>query len=330
MSDSKNLQEAMESLHKQATFPVPSKDYGNIGSTFMYRIEIDTKKLDFHRSIDIGGRDEDEGEAIVAAYPGKFISYCYYKGAGWTVTLRHEFSEPFYFKNKLVKSFYTWYSHLNNEETAKIVEDRFKKGESIESGQLIGKMGKSGATKVVHLDFSVRIGSRNSLQYQVNNPKVEQWDFDPHIHPMMLFEKSPAPSHLSLTPAIASNGNIEFTYQANRRQPILNRIEAKIISDNSVVKSHVIDLNLRTGIVSPAYKSPLDETWLDNLDLQKPHFVPIDFGYNADIYKTKIVIPSSWINRSMLDGTNNSIQLEATDIWGKTIDCSYKIASMNR
>ncbi len=189
--DSENLQQAMESLHGDTVFPVPNGDYRDIGSTFMYRTEIDTNSEDFHRAIDIGG---DEGDNIVATYPGTFWGYRNYSGAGRTVRLRHKFPQSFTYKGRTVSYFYTWYSHLNHEGTEPIVANWKEKETKISSGQLIGKMGQSGETKVVHLDFAVRIGTNNSLRFQLCNPGSTQWGFDPHIHPMMLYApSSPAP-----------------------------------------------------------------------------------------------------------------------------------------
>ena len=224
--DSENLQQAMESLHDDTVFPVPNGDYSDIGSTFMYRTEIDTNSSDFHRAIDIGG---DEGDNIVAAYPGIFWGYRNFNGAGRTVRLRHEFPQPFTYKGRTISHFYTWYSHLNHEGTQPIVADWVKRVTQIKPGQLIGKMGQSGQTNVVHLDFAVRIGTNNSLRFQLCNPGSTQWGFDPHIHPMMLYTPSTPSPQPSLALVSTSSGDIIVRYITDREQPILNRVETKIL-----------------------------------------------------------------------------------------------------
>ncbi len=324
--DSENLQQAMESLHGDTVFPVPNGDYRDIGSTFMYRTEIDTNSEDFHRAIDIGG---EEGDNIVAAYPGTFWGYRNYSGAGRTVRLQHKFPQPFTYKGRTVSHFYTWYSHLNHTGTHPIVAGWVEGKTEIKAGQLLGKMGQSGDTKIVHLDFAVRIGTNNSLRFQLCNPGSTQWGFDPHIHPMMLYAASSPSPEPSLSLVSTANGNLRVRYITDRQQPILNRVETKILQCNSpnpiVVKSHTLDLNLREGIVPPGTTTCPPSGWLDNLDKQKPHFDPIPFGFNASRYQTEIVVPSVWLDANSLRSTENTIQIEVVDIWGSRVSGRYQI-----
>ena len=323
--DSENLQQAMKSLHEETVFPVPNGDYRDIGSTFMYRTEIDTNSADFHRAIDIGG---DKGDNIVAAYPGTFWGYRNYSGAGRTVRLRHKFPQSFTYKGRTVSHFYTWYSHLNHEGTKAIIDDWVYRETEISSGQLIGKMGQSGETQVVHLDFAVRIGTNNSLRFQLCNPGSTQWGFDPHVHPMMLYAPSLPSPEPSLSLVSTSNGELIVRYITDRQQPILNRVETKILQSLSpnpiIIKSHTLDLNLREGIVTPRITCP-PSGWLDNLDNEKPHFAPIPFGFNANRYQTDIVVPSVWLNSSSLSSTDKIIQIEVIDIWGSRVSGHYRI-----
>ncbi len=324
-TDSANLQQAMESLHGDTVFPAPTKDYSDIGSTFMYRTEIDTNSSDFHRSIDIGG---DEGDNIVAVYPGIFWGYRNYTGAGRTIRLRHEFPQPFTYKGRTIRYFYTWYSHLNHAGTQPIVDTWVERSTTVNPGQLIGKMGQTGETSVVHLDFAVRIGTNNSLRFQLCNPSSTQWGFDPHIHPMMLYAPSTTSSQpsLGLVSTSSSSGDIRVRYIADRTQPILKRVETKIISlEGSEIKSHAIDLNLRTGIVPTGVTACPASGWLDNLDSQKPHFAPIPFGFNASSYQTDIVVPGSWIDDGSFTSTDNTVQIDVVDIWGSRVSGSYQI-----
>ncbi|NET68506.1 MAG: M23 family metallopeptidase [Moorea sp. SIO1G6] len=321
------LKAAMKSLHDQTVFPVAGKDFRHIGSTFMCRTEIDSVSSDFHRAIDIGEMDGQAGDDdIVAAYDGVFWGYREYSGAGCTVRLRHQFPTPFTYHGKTVKYFYTWYCHLDKDSTLPIVSDweEGKNGEAISAGQLIGKMGKSGETNVVHLHFEIRIGTNNSLEYQLANPKVTQWGFDPHIHPMLLYQPHAPAASPSLTQvgSCVPGNPVVLEYAIHREQPLLNRVEIKIIdrSTEMAVKSHVVDLTLREGM------DPTKTKKLDNLDRDKTHFESIPFGYHPTVseYKTKIIIPAEYID-SYFD-SNYQLKIEVSDIWGYKVGESLSLS----
>lgn len=315
--DTLNLRRGMQSLHERTVFPVRTRDTSNIGSTFMYRTNKTTEQSDFHRAIDIGEADGVVGDTVVAPYPGVYDNYFYLDDAGWVLRLLHTFPEEFKFKGKRIKHFYTVYTHLNNVGTKKIICDWVKNATQIVAKQPIGIMGKSGYTQDVHLHFSVRIGTKYSLQYQLTNNDIELWGFDPHIHPLMLFEPSKSGSQASIKLFSANSEAVVFLYESDRTQPILNRVETTIMDDERSIDTYVIDLNLRLGIVPSVIEKDPEETWLDRLDLDKPHFDPQDFGYQGQKpYRTKIVVPRLWLAK---EDTANTLIVRVVDIWGEAV-----------
>jgi len=345
-SDSASLQQAMRSLHERTFFPVTDESLTDIGSTFMYRQKTSAPgepRSDLHRAIDIENQAGETGDIVRAVYPGVFLEYRESEtGGGNVIKLRHEFPESFRFKDKKIEYFYTWYSHLNSRSTPNVdkVVEKIKSWEpgitEIESGQEIALMGKSGSTKRVHLHLEVRIGTPKSLYAQLKSrtdANELRWGFDPHIHPLMLFpeeryvdEKSESiPTKLTLISPDQNGGDLAFCYQTDRQKPLLNRITTKIMArdeSETPVKFHVIDLNLRTGIIpknlelNPKPK----ETWLDDPNRTQPYFEPVPFGLKTLSYQTKIIIPKNWLAQVSSHNTDLYLQLEATDVWGNSVE----------
>lgn len=345
-SDSASLQQAMRSLHEGTFFPVTDESLTDIGSTFMYRQKTSTTgapRSDLHRAIDIENQAGETGDIVRAVYPGVFLEYRESdKGGGNVIKLRHEFPESFRFKGKKIEYFYTWYSHLNSKSTPNVdkVVAEIKSWEpgitEIEGGQAIALMGKSGGTKRVHLHLEVRIGTPKSLYAQLQS-RIDagelRWGFDPHVHPLMLFPEArfieeaskPVATQLALISANQNDGDFVFCYQTDRGKPLLNRITTKImVGDESEmpVKFHVIDLNLRTGIVPENLEvdPKPKETWLDDLDRTQPYFEPVPFGLKNPSYQTKIIVPKNWLAQVSSRNTDLYLQLEATDIWGNSVE----------
>lgn len=321
--DTVSLDRAMRSLHDETEFPVLCKDFSNIGSTFTYRFLVRSGRPDFHRALDISEENAKVGDIIVAAYSGVFINYDCSGSGGCVLTLRHKFPQKFNFKGKKIEYFYTIYSHLNDKKTRQII-DGWQTEKPVFAKQPIAVMGKSGRTNTVHLHLSLRIGTQYSLQRQERNPPVEKWGFDPQIHPMMLFPALEE-EQVSVPPTLSflenNNESVKFLYECDRTQPILNRLETRIIGNDGILASHIIDLNLRTGLVPKAIEGQPGSEWFDYRDLSKPHFKPKGFGYQLDRnYKTEIVVPKSWIDSMSNRGDAIRIEVEIRDIWGKPVD----------
>ena len=175
-----------ESIRSTTTPPVEDRTFDeifdDIRSTFGPRILSSSGSYDFHRAIDIEG---STGEDIVAPLDGYFAGYRTYNSCGQTVRLRHNLPSPIQYKGKTINQFYTWYCHLDDFVSG------FTDGQSIPEGTVIGKLGKSGSATYPHLHLELRVGTNNSLEYQKENydeSDPRYFGFDPHMHPMLLFE----------------------------------------------------------------------------------------------------------------------------------------------
>lgn len=105
---------------------------GRITSGFGYRRDPFTRKIKLHEGIDIAN---SYGTSIKAAAKGTVIFAGYYNGYGRTIIIDHG------------NSYKTLYGH--NKELL------VKKGDKVEKGQVIAKMGSSGRSTGVHLHFEI-------------------------------------------------------------------------------------------------------------------------------------------------------------------------------
>ena len=254
---------------------------------------------------------------------GKFEKYKYYNSCGNTVILRHDLDTYINYKDKTVRRYYTWYCHLS-DDTASIVQG-WQKGKAIAQGTHIGELGDSGSATYPHLHFEIRVGTNNSLEYQENN-NTTYFGFDPHMHPMLLFEPYAYGSSgsnaytqtlttLTTTPTAGSDVEVEYE-STNDDMPLLNRVDVTI--GTSV--SHTLDLNQRTGF---------DATSTTALDCQEPlvndvcpkppnpilpYFSPDPWSSSATNYTTNLVIPGSWTNGH----GGETMTVTVYDLWGNT------------
>ncbi|MGI6735867.1 MAG: M23 family metallopeptidase [Anaerovoracaceae bacterium] len=95
---------------------------------------------EFHSGVDIAA---PTGTKIHAAASGTVISAARVPSFGKRVIIRHG-------KEKKV---YTWYNHMNRISV--------KKGQKVERGQVIGRVGSTGDATGPHLDFRIYRGSRS-------------------------------------------------------------------------------------------------------------------------------------------------------------------------
>jgi len=105
---------------------------GRITSKFGNRRDPFTRKIQFHQGIDIAN---SSGTSIKAAAKGTVIYAGYNGGYGRTIIIDHG------------NGYKTLYAH--NRELL------VKKGEKVEKGQVIAKMGSSGRSTGVHLHFEI-------------------------------------------------------------------------------------------------------------------------------------------------------------------------------
>jgi len=124
-------------LHYPAIHPI-SKINSKFSSGFGYRYDPFTKKRKLHEGHDFSA---DVGTPIVATANGIVKSSRYYGSFGNYIEIDHG------------NGFITCYGHLSNRAV--------KKGEPIERGQYIGKVGNTGRSTAPHLHYEVRYNNKN-------------------------------------------------------------------------------------------------------------------------------------------------------------------------
>jgi murein DD-endopeptidase MepM/ murein hydrolase activator NlpD len=105
---------------------------GRLTSRFGYRRDPFTGRRSFHRGIDIANR---VGAPVYAAQSGKIVYTGPRFGYGNVVIIEHRFG------------YKTLYGHLDRIES--------KRGQSVKSGQLIGRVGNSGRSTGPHVHFEI-------------------------------------------------------------------------------------------------------------------------------------------------------------------------------
>ncbi|NRA25664.1 MAG: M23 family metallopeptidase [Opitutales bacterium] len=183
------------SLHGSSSLPVAGMTFDDVESTFGPRFQQSTSQYDFHRGIDVDGT---EGDDILAVADGVFWEYREFDAGGHTVILRHDFDSTVTLNGRSYDHYYTYYMHLYDPGTLTVIngwqeeKNNTGLGEVITAGQHIGEMGSSGSSGGLpyadHLHMEVRVGTTNSLAYQLEDLSRTQHGFDPHLHPMLFFE----------------------------------------------------------------------------------------------------------------------------------------------
>jgi murein DD-endopeptidase MepM/ murein hydrolase activator NlpD len=123
-------------LRKPSVWPTLSR---TVTSPFGYRKDPFTDKLSFHRGIDIAGKMNDP---VVAAAKGTVHTVGSDKFHGNHIILEHG------------NGLRTWYMHLN--------EIVVHQGDSIDRGQLIGKLGTSGRSTGPHLHYEILLKGKST------------------------------------------------------------------------------------------------------------------------------------------------------------------------
>ena len=306
-----SLQSAFRALHADTAWPVPSTTFNAITSAFGPRIKLSSNAYDWHRGIDINA---SEGDPVVAAASGILWDVTTFDDGGLTVILRHDFGSPVIYKGRLLVHYYTLYMHLS--EVSQAIRDANLAAEphSVAASTRIGRVGHSGSAVDDHLHFEVRVGSHCSLEFQLQHPQSSCSDlgFDPHVHPMCLFSPRASDMHVALVEAPTSTADGLVEFDSDDDQPLLNRIEFRIVRKQSgvTVASHTLDFNERIGF------DPTTNTRLDTVDVSRPYISPVSLGQNSR-FKTSIILPSSHVKQRF--GSKFHSRIAAADIWNRSV-----------
>lgn len=283
-------------------WPTPHSTADDISSTFGPRIRLSCDCYDFHRGIDISG---DEGDVVLASFDGKVKKVANYRGGGLTVILEHGFPETASFKGISVTRWYTHYMHLSAENVTR--------GQTVKGGQEIGRVGKTGAAVSPHLHHEIRVGTRCSLEWALNNPSstCNRLGIDPHIHPLLVypemtgFENS---ATLTLTQTIDATQDGILHVTAPDETPDVNVYQVQVINNTTgVVRlTHTLDLNLRLGFDASSTSA------LDTPDTSVPYLDPGPHGVLATEWDMDLVIPSSWF---IFKNADEDIVVTVTNVW---------------
>lgn len=117
-------------------FAVPVN--GRISNGYGYRVHPVSKKLKFHRGIDIKAK---KGKKVMAAAEGHIVAAAWSNSYGNFIKIQHR------------NNFLTIYAHLS-----KIL---VKKGQTVRKGQVIGKVGSTGISTGNHLHFEIKYKNKN-------------------------------------------------------------------------------------------------------------------------------------------------------------------------
>lgn len=280
-------------LQLKAVWPVPSVSRHDISSTFGPRILKAYTRYDFHRGVDISAA---EGTPIVAALAGTFYGVRNYAGGGQTVIIDHDVDILFHDGQRSRIS--TYYMHLHSYSSR--IESG-SKGMSIEKGEIIGYAGMTGAAVAPHLHFEARLGSRCSLEYQLEHPTFScaSLGHDPHIHPLGLFPP----------PTVASDGvQVEVTQfvdgitegvikvSSTDAYPLANRYQLRALRSQSGLDDlHVLDLSDRTGFDASSTSA------IDTQDKTKPYIEPVSFGKSSSTWHVEYRIPAGFASKQSGD-----------------------------
>ena len=123
-------------LHYPAIYPI-SKNDSRFSSGFGYRYDPFTKKRKLHEGHDFSA---EVGTDVIATADGIVSSSRYYGSFGNYIEIDHG------------NGFATYYGHLSKRAV--------KKGDYIERGQYIGKVGNTGRSTAPHLHYEIRYNNK--------------------------------------------------------------------------------------------------------------------------------------------------------------------------
>jgi len=320
---------AFQTVSASSSFPVAGKTFDDIEETFGPRAQpSQAGSYDWHRGIDIDGT---LGDDILNVYDGVFEKIDISASAGNYVVIKHTLPVSVDFGTNPDKhnwtTFYTYYLHLTNESVAHVSNAGWIQGSAISAGTVLGYMGDTGSSGgtayAPHLHFELRFGTSNPLENQINGDGLTATDawFDPHVHPMLLFDPENVPlrgasigttytQSLVLQPPGTTAGGQTFLYTSSVDEvPALNgfKVEVLLAGTETVVRSHELDFNQRIGFDAAT------NALLDTRDLTKPYIAPLAFTDEQTDYKSAVVVPDSWLGAYL--SPDYDLRVTATDTW---------------
>ncbi len=337
-----DLVAAFASLRSNTAFPVQGRTFNNVEETFGPRRQPSLSgSYDWHRGIDIDGAG---GENILAAYDAKFEKLDYSTSAGNYVVLKHTLPSAVTYGSNPDKqswtTFYTYYMHLSDDSVTHINTQGWTQGSTIAKGTTLGYLGNTGGsggeTYAMHLHFELRFGTSNPLENQIavgGLTSTDAW-FDPHLHPLLLFNPNDATLRgasagatyaQSLTALAAGTfaNATAFQYTSSLDElPLLNRyvVQVRDNATDTVVLTHTLDFNQRLGFDAST------NALLDTQDTTKPYVAPNYFEDTDTTYTSRIVVPDAWLGAYKNDGY--TIEVTASDIWLATTSLSVSASAI--
>lgn len=330
-----------ESIRSGTTFPVSGKTFNDVEETFGPRRQPSLSgSYDWHRGIDIDGTG---GENVVAAYTAQFEKLDYSASAGNYVVLKHTFAPAVDYGSNPDKqswtTFYTYYMHLSDDSVTLINNQGWTKGSAISQGTTIGYLGNTGGSGgeayAYHLHFELRFGTSNPLESQISVGGLTATDawFDPHMHPLLLFNPNDATlrgaslgatysQSLAQLAAGTHAGATTFGYTSSLDElPLLNRYVIEVRDGaNAVVLSHTLDFNQRLGFDATTNAA------LDVQDTTLPYVAPQYFEDADTTFSSQLVVPDSWLGAYKSAGY--TINITASDIWLNSTSLSVSASAI--
>lgn len=320
---------AFTAIRTNTSFPVEGKTFNDVEETFGPRRQPSLSgSYDWHRGIDIDGVG---GENIRAVYAAQFEKLDYSASAGNYVVLKHTLPSSVAFGPNPDKAtwttFYTYYMHLSDDSVTLINNAGWTKGDAIAKDTTIGHLGNSGGsggeTYAMHLHFELRFGTSNPLENQIavgGLTATDAW-FDPHLHPMLLFNPNDATlrgassgtgyaQSLTLLAAGTHADGLTFQYTSSVDElPLLNRFDVQVreIASGNVVQSHTLDFDQRLGFDAST------NALLDTRDLTQPYSAPQYFEDTDTSFESQLVVPTAWLGA--YNTSAYAVTVTASDIW---------------
>ena len=334
---------AFDHIRRDLSWPAPDSHREDISATFGPRLlpaslcaslqaGSDMPCFDFHTGIDVEGT---EGDRVISVCSGTVSRTTTFTCGGLVVEIQHEFSNPVVFHDEIDQEgnhpdpVSTWYSRCEHLDEALVSE-----GQRIETGEMIGRVGRSGNCDETRHQRAVL---HFAVLFSNSNPSQRDIEHDPRIHPFMalpfnniLHNWSPLLIQRSDV-GEQSEGSIEI--QTRNVRPDVYRVVTRTLrdSDGREVSSHVIDFNKREGC-----NLSLPQRYYHNMmytpDLSEPHLLPAYFDSNEGVWSATLYIPSTWVAASIPKlGANEALSFEihVTDSRRRRYDYNGPVTLVN-
>ena len=327
---------AFDHIRLDLSWPAPDSYREDISATFGPRLlpashctslqeDPGMPCFDFHTGIDVEG---NEGDHVLSVYAGTVTRIATFTCGGLVVEIEHDFAHPVIFHDEMdpVRTWHSRYEHLD--------EVLVSEGQRIESGEMVGRVGRSG-------NCDETTGQRAVLHFAVllsnSDPPQRDADYDARVHPFLALPSNNILHNWS--PLLIqrsdvgeqSEGSIEI--QTRNVRPDVYRVVTRILrdSDGLEISSHVIDFNKREGC-----NLSLPQGYYHNMmytpDLTEPHLLPAYFNSGEGVWSATLYIPSKWVAASIPKvGTNEALSFEVhvTDSRRRRYDYNGPVTLVN-